>query len=647
MNVNQLALYEPEKPLVRLSGRCPEGVTPGRVRFAWPDAVRRVWRRPEPLTVSQFAERHRVMDVDGPRPGQWNNETARYLCGPMDCFNLPFVREIVVIAPPQTGKTEILLNCLVYASEYYPGPALMVYDQRELAQKMCAGRVRGAFRNSPRLRQMMTGKQDDEANFFLQLKHMRIGFAWATSVSTLSNVSVRNLFLDEVDKYEATNKQEAGPVSLAYKRVRAYRDTSKIVLSSSPTTQEGEIFKAHAKTQAHFEYVVKCPDCGHMQKMQFSRSDRKGCVRWPEGATAQDVFSRKLAWYGCENCGSVWDDYKRDRAVLGGSWRHMGSGLELMAYLSKHRPRSVGFQFSALISPLVSLSETAARFIDASGDLKVGRIDAYKDFLNGYLGETWQEDFSPRKEEALLTLRDDRPAGAVPDASRVSALIAGVDTQDYGFWFEIRAFGYGDALESWQVRAGFVETLEALERVLWTPYRDANGVPLTVQLAGIDMQGHRAEEVIAWCMKNRGRTVAIRGEQRMSQPYALKNQETYPGTDRKIPGGVKRLHVHTKYYKDALHRKLSVAPADPGAWHMNAECTLEWAKQLCAEYIGDDGNWVCPKNRDNHAWDVSVYEYCLADFLGLRYSEPESYDEEPSAPAKKSAPESRSGRRRW
>ena len=167
-----------------------------------------------------------------------------------------------------------------------------------------------------------------------------------------------------------------------------------------------------------------------------------------------------------------------------------------------------------------------------------------------------------------------------------------------------------------------------------------------VHLAGIDSQGHRTREVYDWCIRNRGRTLPINGERRLKQPYTLANLENYPGTSVKIPGGLRLLHVHTKYYKDALHRKLSIAPADPGAWHMNAECTTEWAKQLCAEYVDDLGNWSCPKGRDNHAWDVSVYGFCLADFLGLRYQQPELYGQGPGEPMQ-TEPRQERPRRRW
>lgn len=492
---------------------------------------------------------------------------------------------------------------------------------------------------------MLTGKQDDEANFFLRLRHMRIGFGWATSVSTLSNVSVRNLFLDEVDKYESTNRQEAGPVSLAYKRVRAYRDTSKIMLSSSPTTVEGEIWLAYLRAQAGLNTpcaartAASTTSCASATPPgKAASSGRRGWRRRPFSAARPPGMSARAGASGTTSNGTV--------PCSADAGRKRKGGLDMATWFARHRSRSVAFRFSALVSPFVGLSETASRFITAAEDLKVGKLDAYKDFMNGYLGEPWQEDYSPRKEEAVLALRDERPSGVLPSTEKVAALLAAVDTQDFGFWYEIRAFGYGQECESWQVRSGFVEDLDALDRVLWLPYYDVNGVEHVVHLAGIDSQGHRTREVYDWCIRNRGRTLPINGERRLKQPYTLANLENYPGTSVKIPGGLRLLHVHTKYYKDALHRKLSIAPADPGAWHMNAECTTEWAKQLCAEYVDDLGNWSCPKGRDNHAWDVSVYGFCLADFLGLRYQQPELYGQGPGEPMQ-TEPRQERPRRRW
>lgn len=52
------------------------------------------------------------------------------------------------------------------------------------------------------------------------------------------------------------------------------------------------------------------------------------------------------------------------------------------------------------------------------------------------------------------------------------------------------------------------------------------------------------------------------------------------------------------------------------------------------------------KGRDNHAWDVSVYGFCLADFLGLRYQQPELYGQGPGEPMQ-TEPRQERPRRRW
>lgn len=631
---------------VRLSGPCPPGVVPGTVSFAWPEAVRRAWRRPEQIPVSTWAEAHRVMDVDGPHPGRWNNATSRYLVEMMDALSLPFVRELAVCAPPQTGKTEIILNYLGYVSDVAPGPAMVVYQMQDMARGMCTGRVRKMYELSSRLRRYLTGNVDDLSNFLIRLKHMKIDFAWATSVHTLSNKPVRYLFLDEVDKYESTNSREAGPVALARKRLRAYRHTSKLVSASSPSVPQGEITLALERAQAVLEYVVACPDCGYAHVMRFAPENNRGGVRWPEDVRDPErIQAERLALYACPECGSLWDDYKRDKAVRAGHWREVSSGLECMAHLRRYRPRSVAFKYAALIAPDVSLSETAARFVLASQELKIGRIDAYKDWLNGYMAEPWEEDFSPRPESGVLALKDERLSGVLPPVASVAALVATVDTQDDGFWYEIRAWGYGQDCEGWAVRQGFVQNFDALDRVVWIPYQDASGNQLFVDLAGIDMQGHRSREVVDWCLKHRGKAVPIRGEQAMKDPYALKRMEAYPGSEKKIPGGLGVLRVSTKYYKDALHHKLCIPPADPGAWHMHSETTEDWARQMCAEYVDDRGMWQCPKGKANHAWDVSVYSFALADFLGTRYMTPEDPEEDMQEDAAPAAPQPR--RQRW
>ena len=337
----------PEHGHKRIAAKCPPGVSPGVVKFRWPASVRQIWRRPKILPPSVWAEKYRIMEAERPRPGPWNNNFARYACGIMDAFFLPYVREIVVVAPPQTAKTEIMLNCLGAAMDQAPGPALLVYDQQDVAKNMSIKRVRSMVELSPTLKRQLTGLADDLGNYEIRLRHTHMAFAWATSVSQLANRSFRYLFLDEVDKYENTSKREAGPVSRARLRTRSYKYTSKTMLSSSPTIAEGEITIAFSRVQARFRYAVVCPDCGVSHVMQFSGpkvDGKKTGVVWPEDERdAQRIEALNLARYVCPHCFGEdkggWDDFKRDRIVSSRSsyWQEETTGLDLVTYMNRYR----------------------------------------------------------------------------------------------------------------------------------------------------------------------------------------------------------------------------------------------------------------------------------------------------------------------
>ena len=57
---------------------------------------------PEPLTVSQWAEKYRVLSRESSaEAGPWRNARTPYMVEPMDAFNDPKVREIAIVAPSQ------------------------------------------------------------------------------------------------------------------------------------------------------------------------------------------------------------------------------------------------------------------------------------------------------------------------------------------------------------------------------------------------------------------------------------------------------------------------------------------------------------------------------------------------------------------
>ena len=616
---------------------------------------REVFRKRRPIPASVWAERHRILAMSR-FPGPWRNDITPYLVGIMDAAAWPSVRTTTLCKAPQIGGSEAVNNLLGYFIDRDPGPALMVYPDAPTGRENMKDRLVPMIQDSKRLRSYMTGMDDDTSSLRIRLIHMPIYLAWAGSASRLANKPIKHVIFDEVDKYPTqASKKETDPIRLGEKRVITYQYDHKILKISTPTIEAGPIWQSLTQeAQVIFDYWVRCPECDGWQLMNFDQ------IKWDKVADAdrkrvnpspQDMRMFGLAWYECPACGARWDDGMRDRAVSRGEWRARsgeqgarsgeqgagggehgaGSGeqgatdpsnpsnpsdpSDMFAYLRERRPKKIGFHLPSWISPFVALSEVAAAFLDGLRD-----INAYKDFINAHKAEPWIIRRQERAEDAIMALRDDRPRGRVPSGGQVACLTAGVDTQDAGFWYEIRAWGYGMDMTSWGVREGYVETWEGLQRIVWhDEYLDAEGRPYFVALSIQDAMGHRTAEVYDFARMHRGRLLPFKGEQTMAAPFSTTDVEFYPGTKKPIPGGIKLLRGNVTYFKNTLSNKLNIAPGDPGAWHYHSEATFEWARMMCAEFVNEKGFWEDKSGGNNHGWDCSVYNLVAAEFLGVRH----------------------------
>ena len=512
---------------------------------------------------------------------------------------------------PQCGKSDGVNTVVGYLSDRKPGNVLYVFPDELTARENNRDRITPMFQDSELLRKYFTGYADDSAALCLRLRHVKIFMAWANSASRLANKPLPYVILDEEDKYPVTaGNKEGSPADLAKKRTRTFAHMRKIFRMSTPTIETGAIWKAITEhAEVVFDYWVRCPECNHLQQMVFAQ------IKWPEDERDPRVIeTNRMAWYECKQCGDKWDDARRNTAVRNGEWRSR-DGLSINAVLNARKPKSIGFHLRAYVSRFVSLSESASAFLWGLKDRT-----KLRDFKNSHEAEPWLEYSAEKSETSILALRDGRPAGLVPGGNVVAALVAGVDTQDDGFFYEIRAFGFGLEQDSWQIRSGFVTSSEALSQVLWADaYLDADGNQYMVFRTLIDAMGHRTAEVYDFCRLNPGRIFPCKGERTMRQPHVWSRIDNYPGTNKPIPGGLQLLRINTTLFKDQLSAKLEVSFADPGSWKYHSELTHEWATQMTSEYVDDKGFWEVKGGRANHGWDCSVLALCCADLTGIRF----------------------------
>lgn len=676
----QLELYPVSKPepvrRVTLTTSVPRWLSPvvsrdvtshaqsggAAIRFRFSKGERKIMRRRKPIPVSQWAERHRILEMSS-IPGKWKNLFTPYLVGIMDAAGTPGVETVIICKSPQTGGSEAGHNLVGWCIDRSPGPVMYVFPDEITARENAKDRIIPMITGSSRLREYMTGTGDDASSLRVNLAHMPIYLGWSGSVSRLGNKPIRTLILDELDKYK-NPKNETTSETLAEKRTTTWRSRRHILKISTPTTEDGPIWTAFTQEAgARFDFWVRCPHCGMAQLMDFERIDWPGKEESPTAkptavasgseqivkaagagelasprmcaaaVTAEIVLTRRLATYPCEHCGVVWDDGDRDRAVRRGEWRERTSGLDLAAHLAAHRPVKVGFHIPAWLSYFVSLSEVASAALKYK---ETGKLDDLKNLQNQYKAEPWKEEHVVRSEDAILALCDDRPRGAVPGPvagrERVAALLAGVDTQGVNeqkgyFRYVLRAVGYGEEEESWLVQTGTAPSFSALNDILWgSVYRDPDGREYKVRACMIDAMGGRTKEVYSWAIRHRGRVYPWQGVRSLSQPFTPAPQEYFPdlkGNKIKIPGGLMLWRCDTTFFKSDLSHKLSVAPDDPGAFHLhaNTDGMLEqYAREMCAEVWDDEKlAWLNPHDKPNHFWDCETMILALAYILNIRH----------------------------
>lgn len=601
---------------------------PGEIRHRViiSDPERKIFRKRKRIPVSRWCEeyRHVTMSV---LPGKWKNETTPYLAGIMDASFYPSVQTIILCKAPQVGGTEAVLNCLGYAIDRDPGPALCIYPDELTARENSQDRVQPMIKSSPRLRTYLTGLDDDSSMLRISLQHMPIYMAWARSAARLANKPIRLLIFDEIDKYvDTAGKRETDPISLGEARTITYRHNRKIWKISTPTTETGNIWKAlTTEAQTVFDFWVTCPACNVLQKMTFAQ------IKWAHKAEPdkdgkchsedpETIEAEKLAWYECPHCLTQLNDYDRDQAVRHGKWLDRKTTTELMEYLKQRRPVKIGFHLPSWISPFVSFSSVAASFLRGLTD-----INKFKDFHNKHLAEPWKLTVISKNESQILAARCDLPAQTVPESA--IALTIGVDVQQHGFWFVVRAWAAD--MTSWKIHYGFLATWEEVETLIFEssyPVGDT-GRSMRIFRAVIDTGGGQkseymsmTEETYFWIIKNRGRGgCALWGTKGSSSALpgmlSVGNAILSTPAGKKLPEALRIISVDTAKAKDQYHYRLQLAAKQetrslPGAAFLHADTGEDYAAQILSEekQLNERGNeeWVNVHQRPNHLLDAEI-----------------------------------------
>lgn len=581
--------------------------------ISWRPREQRAFRWPRRLSVSQWVERHRTLPDASARPGRFRYSWTPYFREPVDAVSDPAVDRLTIMAAAQCGKSESIVNAIGYLMDQDPGPTLLVMPRDEDVIQVVQRRIRPMLESTPRLARLISDAKTDNKLKEIKLERGMLYGAGSNSPADLASKPIRYLFMDEVDKYPPWAGREADPVSLALERTTTYLADRKVILTSTPTTRNGLIWREWDLSDKR-EFHVPCPRCGVFSVLRFEQ------VKWPkEIRDPEKLEGSGLADYECPACLKRWGDGDKFDVLQRGVWCPERAAVTPEGQVvgdagNAHR----GYHISRLYVPWVSFSQVAAEFLRS-------RHEAQKlmNFNNSWLGWIFEQQVQKTDADHLGKRVAEHTAGTIPNGAVL--LTAGVDVQKDILYYVVRAWGVNE--QSWLVVAGRVETFEQLERALATSsFPFENGERLRLRLACVD-SGYRTDEVYAFCSKWRDLARPVKGQQTLTGiPYrAVRIERNLRGDP--FDGAMSLFHVDTTWAKDKLSRLIHSPPGSPGEWWLHREPSEEYLAQVASEHKvlvrdktrgGMKEEWVVkPGAYANHWLDAEVYALVAAEMLGV------------------------------
>ncbi len=614
---------------------------------------------PRRLKVAEAAEAYVYIHQPGGFSGWYRNDTTPYLVEPMNTLQSREFDTVALVAPAQSGKTQVGINWLAHSVAADPADMLLVQTTRVTARDFSRRRIDRLHRYSPELAErLLPGKQDDNTfdKFYRAGNIFSIGWP---SISELSGRPVPRCWATDYDRMPADVEDEGAVYGLLKQRIRSFLSRGMVLLESSPG---GEVIARNAMTSGH-----EAPPTSGILAI-YNQGDRR---RWQWPCPACEEFFEPtfdlLTWdpggrdfraaadsvrMACPHCGAAIEPQRKAELNSAGRWVIEGQRLERASggyRLAGEARRSniASFWLQGPAAAFQSWQGLVLEWLQAMDEFeRTGNTEPLKTTTQQSQGKPYRP---PLPENARLP--EQLQARAEPIAQRVVPvgvrfLVAAVDVQKRRF--VVQVVGYGRELERWVIDrfeitksqrvddaganlpldpGSYPEDWAALKlEVLQKRYalegRDKKcmGALLTVcDSGGADGVTANAYAFYRdlWSLNSHHRFMLVKGDGRMTAPRIRRSLPDHDRSDRqaRAAGQIPIWLLNVNMIKDGIANDL--AREDPGRSfvHFPAWLPASFYAELCAEDRTAKG-WARAGNEPNEAFDLLGYAHAGAIRLG-------------------------------
>ena len=470
---------------------------------------------PEDLTVDEWADKYRRLSPESSaEAGPWRTSRTPYLKEPMKAFTDPKIKNIVMVAASQVGKSELEMNVIGYIMDQDPGTIIYAHPTVEDAKKFSRLRVGPMIRDCRKLREKVhEEKSRDSGNTILQKSFPggMLIMVGSNAPSALASTPARYIIGDERDRWAISAGTEGDPWALAEARQTTFYNAKSIEVST-PTIKGASNIENSYQKGTQERWCHQCPECGEYHEIDFDNIKFDKEYQVVRGKKVWKIIG-KIEW-ACPGCGCLIPEEIMRRQPA--KW--IADNPE--AYNNGVR----SFWLNAFSSPWSPWKKICLKFLQAQGN-----PEELKVVFNTLLGKLWEDRGELPDEDAMLQRREDY--GTRPDGSPVElpegvlVLTIGVDTQKDRLEYEV--VGHGHYGETWGIEKGVIigradteEPWLRLDDLVDHVFCFRNGRGMKASITCVDSGGCYTQEVYEACKKRQAKKVfAIKGRWGDSIPF--------------------------------------------------------------------------------------------------------------------------------
>lgn len=582
----------------------------------------------------EWADQCRILPPGCAEPGPFRSSRTPYMVPIVRAMADARYRRVVVCCGSQMGKTDGLLNAIGARLDDDPVAMIYVGPTRSFVESQLEPRLMAMIRSAPTLRAKLGGGKSANLKTRKHIAGVTVRLAWAGSATELSSQAAGLALVDERDRMESDVAGEGDPGELLAARGATFPDFT-LVVTSTPTKGNAETAVDPETGIEHWkvadpediesptwrlwqegtrhEWAWPCPDCGEYFVPRLQH------LKWPKDASL--ARSAREARLCCPRCGSLIPDAAK--AGMNARGRFVAPGQKIEAAGTVVGPAPEGdtatFWVSGIASPWVSWPARVRAFLLAARSGDPGRVQGV---INTGFGELYRTiGGEERPWEAVAALRDAYRFDQVPEAVRL--LTCGVDVQGDRLYFVVR--GWAPRHESWLIRHGVLhgatdnpdgDAWAELEGVL---FRDFSGHRIAMMaidsgFAPGDGGQRRDHAVYLFARRHTATVMATKGQSAMAAPLKPSFIDISV-SGRTVQRGLRLWHVDSDHMKSWVVQRLSWPKGDPGSFHIPADASDDYCRQLTAErrIVKPSGRalWVRVR-RENHYLDCEALAFAAA-----------------------------------